>query len=171
MPLRLIVTYGREFLVRPRQDRAMSGIQTALLGLGAALARRGRDVHIFANCPELGSHDGVRFHGRGEFARFTATNCADVLIVVPELLPLLMPVRARARVVWTGNAFTTGDCALTIPWVWGEGRDTRQRVARLYPMSLLGAYLDRVVVGSRWQARHLATVSGMPEDRFTVAYL
>jgi glycosyltransferase involved in cell wall biosynthesis len=136
-----------------------------------ALARRGHDLHLFANCAEVGPHDGVHFHGRAEFARFTEVYRADVLIVVPELLSLLMPAWARARVVWTGNAFSTGDCALTVPWVRSQDRGSRRECARLYPLSLLRAYIDRVVVGSRWQARHLAAASGIPEERFTVAYL
>jgi glycosyltransferase involved in cell wall biosynthesis len=149
----------------------MGGIQTALLGLCTALARRGHDVHLFANCPDPGRHGGVYFHGRGEFARFTRACHADVLIAVPELLPLLMPARARARVVWTGNAFTTGDCALAVPWARGTGRGPRRECARLYPMSLLRPCIDRVVTGSRWQAQHQAAASGIPGDRFTVALL
>src|SRR5205807_10595102 len=120
MPLRLIVNYGRPTLLEPRQDRPMAGIQTALLGLCTALARRGHDVHVFANCHQPGRYAGVCFHARGEFARFARTYLADVLVVIPEVLPLLMPVPARARVVWTGNAFTTGDCALVAPWAWAR---------------------------------------------------
>jgi glycosyltransferase involved in cell wall biosynthesis len=167
----MIVTYGRDFLLRPQQDRAMGGIQTALLGLCTALARRGHDVHVFANCSDPGTHNGAHFHVRSEFARFTKTCRADVLIAIPELLPLLMPVRARVRVVWTGNAFTTGDCALAVPLAWGEGRTPCGEGAHLYPMSLLRPYIDRVVVGSRWQAQHLAAASGIPGEQFTVAYL
>ena len=64
MPLRLIVNYGRPTLLEPRQDRPMAGIQTALLGLCTALARRGHDVHVMANCLQPGRHDGVCFHAR-----------------------------------------------------------------------------------------------------------
>jgi glycosyltransferase involved in cell wall biosynthesis len=141
----------------------MSGIDTALLGLSTALARRGHDVHLFANCPDPGSHDGVHFHDRGEFARFTAVFPADVLIVIPELLPLLMPVRARARVVWTGNAFETGDCALVVPWTGSKG-------ARLFGMTLLHPHADRVLVKSQWQAQYFSKTLGIPVDKFRVVY-
>jgi len=38
-------------------------------------------------------------------------------------------------------------------------------------MASLHPYADRVVVGSRWQARYLAETSGIPGGKFTVAYL
>ena len=65
MSLRLIVTYGRPFKINSEQDRAMSGIQTALLALCNAFGRLGHEVHLFAECRDPGLHDGVHFHGRG----------------------------------------------------------------------------------------------------------
>ena len=170
MPLRLIVTYARDFLVSPLQDRAMGGIQTALLGLGTALARRGHDVHLFANCPETGRHDGVEFHERDELARFAGACPAEVLIVIPEVLPLLMPVRARARVVWSGNAHATGDCAIAGPWDWQHQSTGKRAVARLFSMALLHPYADRLFVKSCWQARYLGENLGIPADKFRVVY-
>jgi glycosyltransferase involved in cell wall biosynthesis len=171
MPLRLIVNYGRDLSVDPRQDRPMAGIQTGLLGLCSALARRGHDVHLFGHCSNPGRHEGVFFHGRGELARYAAAHPADVLLVVPEVLPLLLPVRARARVVWSLNAFEFGDCALAVPWAWAQGIGSRGETARLYPLALLHSYADRIVVGSQWQARYMAETSGIPGGKFTVAYL
>jgi glycosyltransferase involved in cell wall biosynthesis len=171
MPLRLIVNYGRELSLEPQQDLPRAGIQTGLLGLCSALARRGHEVHLFGPCCNPGRYDGVFFHGRGELARFAADHPVDVLLVVPEVLPLLLPVRARARVVWSLNAFKAGDCALAVPWSWAPGIGPGGETARLYPLSLLHPYADRIVVGSRWQARYLAETSGIPGGKFTVAYL
>src|SRR5947209_2370990 len=171
MPLRLIVNYGRPTLLEPRQDRPMAGIQTALLGLCTALARRGHDVHVMANCLQAGRHDGVCFHARGEFAKFTQAYRADVLVVIPEVLPLLMPAPARARVVWTGNAFTTGDCALVAPCTWDKEQGRSGQNARLYSMALLQPYADCIVVGSQWHARQMSDTLGIPSSKFKVAYL
>ena len=169
MPLRVLVSYGRPSVLDPRPDRPMSGIKTALLGLSSALARRGHEVHVFARCPAPRRHGGAEFHDRGGFARFTAGRAADVLIVIPEVLSLLMPVRVRARVVWTGNAFAGGDCALTAPWDWAPELGAAGRTARLYSMALLHPYADRVVAKSRWQAGHLARACGIPTGKFDVA--
>jgi glycosyltransferase involved in cell wall biosynthesis len=166
MPLRLIVNYGRDHSLDPRQDQPMAGIKTGLLALCSALARRGHEVHLFGPCRDPGRHDGVFLRGRSELAEFAAGHPADVLLIVPEVLPLLLPVRARARVVWSLNAFKAGDCALAVPWAWPGGE-----TARLYLLSLLHPYADRFVVGSRWQARYMAETSGIPGDKFTVAYL
>lgn len=171
MPLRLIVNYGRPSVLEPQQDRPMPGIQAALLGLCTALAGRGHDVHVFATCVRPGPHEGVYFHDRGELARFAQTYLADVLLVIPEMLPLLMPVRARARIVWTGNAFMNGDCALVTPWTWTKEAGRNGQNARLYSMVLLQPYVDRVVVGSQWHAQYMSDSLGMPSSMFTVAYL
>src|SRR5215469_134900 len=171
MPLRLIVNYGKPFLLESQQDCPMPGIQTALLGLCTALARRGHDVHVFANCVRPGTHDSVYFHDRREFARFAQIYLADVLVVIPEVLPLLMPVQARARIVWTGNAYKEGDCALVAPGTWASGVRRNRQNARLYPMTLLQPYVDQIVVGSQWHARHMSLTSGIPSSKFIVAYL
>src|SRR5258708_15935299 len=96
----------------------MGGIRTATLALCAALARRGHEVHLFAVCPRPGLRDGIAFHDRAEFAGFGREQSVDALVAIPEVLPLLMPLRARARVVWSGNAFQAGDCALSARWSW-----------------------------------------------------
>ncbi len=98
----------------------MGGIQTALLGLCTALAHCGHDVHVFAKHARPGQHDGVYFHDRGQFAPFAQTYLADALVVIPEVLPLLMPVRARARIVWTGNRIPKGDSALVARGTWAK---------------------------------------------------
>jgi glycosyltransferase involved in cell wall biosynthesis len=42
---------------------------------------------------------------------------------------------------------------------------------RLYPFALLHRFAECVVVGSHWQARHLAETCGIPQSQFVVAYL
>src|SRR5438270_5312095 len=110
MGLRILVNYGRsKELAAGSDDHPMGGIRTAAIGLCTALARRSHDVHLFAPCPNPGLYNGVTYHDRREFARFCDSVTVDVLVVIPDVLPLLMPVRARSRIVWTGNAFKTGD--------------------------------------------------------------
>ena len=149
----------------------MGGIQTALLGLCTALAHCGHDVHVFAKHARPGPHDGVKFHDRGELARFAQTYFADVLVVIPEVLPLLMPVPTRARVVWTLNLIPKGDSALSARWTWANELGRKGQKARLYSMPLWQPYVDRVFVGSEWHARHMSDTLGTPSGMFTVAYL
>jgi glycosyltransferase involved in cell wall biosynthesis len=148
----------------------MGGIQTAALGLAISLARRGHHLHLFGPCKNPGHNYGVTFHDRSEFAEFTERLNIDVLIVIPEVLPLLMPVRARARVVWTGNAHKTGDCALETPWTWAADIGARGKRARLYSMAVLHPYCDRIVFKSQWQAQHAGSACGIPSSKITVRY-
>jgi glycosyltransferase involved in cell wall biosynthesis len=170
--LRILVNYGRDKEVVPgSEDQPMGGIRAAALGLCGALSRRGHDVHLFAPCPSPGSRDGVTFHDRGELAAFASTVNVDVLVIIPDILPLLMPVRARARVVWTGNAFDKGDAALTMPWIWAPELGKKGTVARLYCMDILHPYADDIVVGSEWQAWNQHMRAGIPIEKFSVHHL
>jgi glycosyltransferase involved in cell wall biosynthesis len=173
MRMRILVNYGRPSPLEPEQaspERKMSGIRTAAVALCAALVRRGHEVHLFSRCSRPGVHQGVCFHDRSSFARFTETQPVDVLVVVPEVLPLLMPVRARVRLIWSGNAFEMGDCALAEPWSWAPQLGRAGETARLYSMAHLHQYADRLVVKSEWQARDMQERLGIPAGKFTVAY-
>lgn len=173
MPLRLIVTYGnygKSPLIEQEKDRPMCGCKSALLALCTELSRRGHDVHIFGKGTPPAQPDGVHFHGREEFARLCQTYPPDVLIIIPEMLPLLLPVRARARVVWTGNSSRQGDYGLVAPWVWEKDAGRKGEYARLYSTRLLWPYADRFVVKSQWQARNMNKKFGIPHSMFTVAY-
>ena len=166
----IVFSYGREGRLRPELDRPMGGILTSALGLAISLAQRGHEAHLFGPCKHPGSNYGVTFHDRSEFAEFTKIHNIDVLIVIPEVLPLLMPVRARARVVWTGNAHPTGDCALEAPWTWAVDIGDKGKRARLYSMAVLHPYCDRVVVKSQWQAKHVCSACGIPSSKIAVRY-
>jgi len=170
--VRLILNYGRPHNLSPdRGDgRARGGIVTALLDLAQALVSRGHEVHVFAPLHDPGQVDGVAFHRRSEFAAFTSSTPPDVLICIPELLPLLMPVAARARVMWSGNAHTGGDCALAARWDWAPEIGDRGRRARLYPIRLLHPYVDRLAMKSRWQATYVGTMQGIPAEKFAVLF-
>jgi glycosyltransferase involved in cell wall biosynthesis len=168
MGLRLIVNDGRDVPLLPALGGPAGGIKTAALAVCAGLARRGHEVHLFGRCPAPGRYAGVTFHDGGELARFAAANPADALVLIPELLPLLLPVRARARVVWTGNAYQGGDCALAAAWPWAPGMGRRGARARLYGMAVLHPYTDRVVAKSRWQAAYAVQAAGIPRDKLAV---
>lgn len=170
--MRLILNYGRPHNLSPdRGDgRARGGIVTALLDLAEALASRNHEVHVFAPLHDAAQIGGVAFHHRSEFAAFTDATPPDVLICIPELLPLLMPVTARARVVWSGNAHSGGDCALAARWDWAPQIGDRGRRARLYPIRLLHPYVDRLAMKSRWQANYVGNAQGIPAEKFAVLY-
>lgn len=124
---------------------------------------------MFGRCPEPGVVSSVEFHDRVALAGFAATRAVDALVVIPDLLSLLMPIPARSRVVWTGNAFAGGDCALSSPWVWAPEIGRTGRVARLYPISILERLIDRLVVKSEWQAAYVGHL-GVPVEKVAVIY-
>jgi glycosyltransferase involved in cell wall biosynthesis len=170
--LRLVITYGREAPLDPTRalEGPLSGIRAAALALSVAFARRGHDVHFFSPSARPGRHDGVAFHDRAEFATMADRFDADVLIAIPEILPLLMPLRARARVVWTGNAFATGDSVLAARWDWAPEIGRAGRTARLYSMGLLDSSIDAYVVKSRWQADYVSRSLSIAPEKFLVAF-
>ncbi len=173
MPLRIAVNYGRDAALEPEalnEGRPMGGICTAALALSAALARRGHDVHLFAVCPHPGVRARIVFHDRSEFARFGRGQRVDALVAIPEVLPLLMPLRARARFVWSGNAFQTSDCALSARWSWAPEIGPSGETARLNTLARLHPYADRLMVKSRWQAEYMWSTPGIPGSKFVVAY-
>jgi len=167
-----VITYGRDAPLDPARALAgpLSGIRAAALALCGALARRGHDVHFFSPGARPGRHNGVAFHDRGEFATLADRFEADVLIAIPEILPILMPLRARARVVWTGNAFATGDSVLAARWDWAPEIGRAGRTARLYSTSLLDSSIDAYVVKSRWQADYLSRSLGIAPEKFLLAF-
>ncbi|MBA3473379.1 MAG: glycosyltransferase family 4 protein [Rubrobacter sp.] len=180
MPLQVVVTFGKLGKLLPEQDQPMGGIKTATLGLCYALARRGHDVHLFGQSPYPGRYDGVTFHDRGEFARFGEMYQADVLVAIPEVLPLLMPLRARARVVWSGNihqmnTHQAADYALLVPWSRDSEREgkkpRRGKRARLYDLTRFEPLVDCLIAGSQWQAERVReSLNGLGTE-VTVKYL
>jgi hypothetical protein len=153
-------------------DRPTGGVVAGALGLCFSLAGRGHEVHLFGRCANPGALDGVAFHDRSELVAWGRQHPPDALIVIPELMPLLLPIPTRARVVWSGNAYRLGDYALSAPWEHGKslGRKGEKR-ARLYSLGLLHPAVDRLVVGSEWQADHMHRATGMPRHKITVSYL
>ena len=127
-------------------------------------------IDVFALCDDPGIHRRVRFHRREELAGFAELAQPDAVVVVPDGLPLLFPIRTRARVLWTGNAFSSGDVALSAYWPWAPQLGEVGNTARLYPLSMFGSLIDLVVAKSCWQRRHLSQAMRLPEDRFRVVF-
>ena len=68
MPLRLIVTYGnygKSPLTEQEKDLPMGGCKSALLALSTELARRGHNVHVFAEGAEAGGAPESRTRSLG----------------------------------------------------------------------------------------------------------
>jgi len=168
--MHITFVYGRDSELRAAEgtDRACGGMVAGLLSLSTSLAERGHEVDVFARCDQPGIHRGVRYHAREELAGFAEVVQPDVVVVIPDGLPLLFPIRTRARVLWTGNAFSSGDVALTASWPWATQLGEAGQRARLYPLSLFSSSIDLVVAKSNWQQRHLSEQMGLPEDRFRV---
>lgn len=172
MSLHLTINYGRPGRLDPAggDDRPHGGIVSALLSLSHGLAARGHDVSVFAPVGQSQRVGDVWFHDRSSFAARVGENPPDVLVAIPEVLPLLLPVSARGRAVWSGNAHKGGDCVLATPWAWAPALGERGRRARLWPLGALGGFYDRLLVKSRWQAEYMAATQGIPAGSMTVVY-
>lgn len=168
--LRLVFVDGRPVRWSPAQgpDVARGGITTALLALTRELAARGHDVHVVASVPTSSELADVHFHPRAEFAALLSAPPVDVLVAVPDLVALALPAQARARVAWSGNAFSTGDCLVSAPWEWAPELGKAGRTARLLSVRDLGTSLSGFVAKSQWQAQQQAEITGLPLERFTV---
>jgi glycosyltransferase involved in cell wall biosynthesis len=168
--MRIVFVDGRQVALQPSsgEDRPLPAIQSALLTLTRLLAGRGHEVHVFAWNSAPDEVAGVAFHDRSDLARFARSGAVDALVVVPEVLPLLMPIEARARMVWTGNAYSRGDSAISRRWIWDPEKGKRGRVARLYNLGLFASHVDRIVVGSHWQSRYVHEATGVPMRKLDV---
>ena len=167
--LRLVFVDGRNVRWDPREgeDIPRGGITTALLALTRELTARGHDVHVVAGQAISTEIDGTSFHPKADFASL-CRSVPDAIIAVPDLIPLALPVLARARVAWSGNAFATGDPLVTAPWNWAVGPGKSGRVARILPVSTLCDSLSAFVAKSEWQADQQAAATGLPRELFTV---
>ena len=172
MSLALTINYGRPGRVDPTggDHRPHGGIVSALLSLSHRLATRGHDVSVFGPVGQSQLVGDVWFHDRSSFAARVGENPPDVLVAIPEVLPLLLPVSARGRAVWTGNAHKGGDCALAAPWAWAPDLGERGLRARLWPLAALGWSFDKLLVKSHWQAEYLAATQGVPAGSMAVVY-
>ena len=169
--MRIIVNYGKNKTLVSDDERGMGGVAGSALNLSLALGRRNHDVHLFARCPDPGPLKGIVVHDRSELAEFARAEPADVLILIPQLLCVLMPIPASARVVWTGNAYSRGDAAIHRPWDWAPELGRKGRRVQLYRMDLLHPLVDRVVVGSKWHAGRLSENAAVPAAKVRVIYL
>lgn len=167
-PLRLVFVDGRPVRWDPARDVARGGITTALLALTKELARRGHQVQVVADVDDEAVSEKVHFVPRRRFAALAEDGPVDVLVAVPDLVALALPLPARARVAWTGNAFAAADCLVTSPWHWQDGIGKAGRVARLIGMAILGEFLSAVVAKSQWQADQLAATTGLDRRLFRV---
>jgi glycosyltransferase involved in cell wall biosynthesis len=164
MGLKLLLNYGKDYEIVPDIDVPMEGAKTAAIELAISLASRGHDVHLFAPCRSPGLYQNVYVHDRKQFQSFEDEHELDALILIEGLLPLLMPTRARSRIVWSHNAFRGGDPGLLRDWPGESGR-----TVALYPVPLFASLIDRLIVASEWQAEVKASV--FPPDRISVRYL
>jgi glycosyltransferase involved in cell wall biosynthesis len=171
-PLRLIFVYGKSSRLNPNRspDARGAGIVTALHGLARELAGRGHDVSVFGRVREPAVVDGVAFCDRREISSVTYDAPPDALVVVPDLLPLWLPVPARSRIVWSGNAYLTGDVALTERWPWAPHLGRPGQRARLWPLHLYADLADRIIVKSYWQAEQVGQSSGLPLNKMSVIH-
>jgi glycosyltransferase involved in cell wall biosynthesis len=168
----LIFVYGKSSRLDPHRpaEAAGPGIITALYALTRVLARHGHDVSVVGRISHRAVVDGVAFHDRSELPQLTADSPPDALIVIPDLLSLLLPLPARARIVWSGNAYAIGDVALTERWSWAEDLGRPGRRARLWPLSLYANAIDRFVAKSDWQADQVHRSCGIPLSKMTVIH-
>jgi len=162
--LRILINLGRSERIFRTDEAATTGTLASALDLGSELANRGHDVHLFSSNAETGPFRGMHVHPRNHLADF-AEEPVDVFILTPDLLPLLMPIRARARVVWTGSGYVGGDSLVRFRAQDSEGV---VRWFHLFPVDAVASLVDRMVVGSEWQRGRMHP---FPSDRIRVRNL
>jgi glycosyltransferase involved in cell wall biosynthesis len=171
-PLRLVFVYGKSSRLDPHRSATArgAGIITAVYSLTRTLAARGHDVTVVGRIDRPAVVGGVAWHDRSALPGLATDAPPDALVVVPDLLPLLLPVPARSRVVWSGNAYANGDVALTTKWPWAAHLGRPGERARLWPVGLYPDAVDTYVVKSRWQADQLHLATGFPLERMVVIH-
>jgi glycosyltransferase involved in cell wall biosynthesis len=171
-PLRLVFVYGKSSRLDPHRSATArgAGIITAVYSLSRTLAGHGHDVIVVGRVDRPAVVDGVAWHDRSALPGLATDAPPDALIVVPDLLPLLLPVPARSRVVWSGNAYADGDVVLTKKWPWAEHLGRPGQRARLWPVALYPDVVDTYVVKSRWQADQVNQATGFPLDKMVVIH-
>ena len=141
---------------------------TALLALSRSLVEAGHEVDVVGRCPGPGFYAGVRFVDRYSMITRMGEAPPDVLVCIPELLPLVLPVPARCRLVWSGNAFAGGDVLVSVPYEWAPELGRPGRVARVLPLADVGQVVDAFVAKSRWQVVDQHAATGISIERFHV---
>lgn len=169
---RVIFVFGKSSRLDPHRSPTAkgAGIITALYALTRVLAGRGHDVTVVGRVDQPAVVDRVAWQDRSALVRLALDAPPDALIVIPDLLPLLLPVPARARIAWSGNAYGSGDVLLTKRWPWAEHLGRPGQRARLWPLRHFPGVVDRFVVKSRWQAGQVQETSGIPLDRMAVIH-
>lgn len=127
------------------EERALGGIETAVIRLAAELDRRGHEVTVISKHPNPPLTKPL-YIPESQLGQVRET---DVLIVVREWLPLFSRIKARKRLFWTGDAFDQ-------PHTVGLGD---RRVVQA---------VDGLLAVSNWQADTLAQASGFPRDKMWV---
>src|SRR5215469_249942 len=132
MPLRLVVNYGRPFLLELQQDCAVRVIETVLLGLCTALARGGHDLHVFAKCLRPGLRNGCTF--------IIAASSQNSRRLISQTFRWSFPkyCRSSCRCRLGRGSFgrvtpsRTADCALVASWAWAMEVGRAPQNAGLY---------------------------------------
>lgn len=160
-----IVAEGRPFDPRAAWDEPLGGMQTAVIGVAGALAGLGHRVRVFANVPDEISHQG---------AIYLPVECllpegaeVDALITVRRLLPLLLPIRARTRILWLhdgpGHPLIAQGALFFKTVEAGESRSC----GGLLPLTTVRPLVDRFFAVGGWQAEeHCRRYELPPEDMF-----
>jgi glycosyltransferase involved in cell wall biosynthesis len=171
-PLRLVFVYGKATPLDPHRSATATGagIISALHSLTRILASHSHDVTVVGRIEHPAVVDGVTWWDRRALPGLTTDAPPDALIVIPDLLPLLLPVPARRRLIWSGNAFANGDVAVTRPWPWAEQLGRPGERARLWPVGLYPDVVDTYVVKSRWQADQVNEATGFPLEKMVVIH-
>ena len=133
------------FQARSLEERPLGGTETGIIRLSEALSQRGHEVTVFSDHPNpplssplYAPHRSLQFLGE-----------VDALISVRDWKSLLLPIKARSRVFWTGDAFDQ---------LHSVGIGDR-RVARS---------IDAFLAVSDWHADTMCQRSGFPREKTAV---
>lgn len=133
------------FHAKTLSERPLGGTETGVIYLAEALTRLGVEVTVLSDLPNPPLSKPLYIPHRG----IQFLDEVDVIIGVRDWKTLLLPLKAKKRFFWTGDAYDQ-------PHTVGIGD---YRVAH---------HIDRFLAVSDWQAHTLCETSGFPLEKTAV---
>ncbi|MCB0325280.1 MAG: glycosyltransferase family 4 protein [Bdellovibrionales bacterium] len=126
-------------------ERPLGGMETAVIRLAEALSALGHRVIVLSGLPNPAVAEPLYL----PIAAYGDVGPVDALIAVREWKPLLLPIEAKVKMLWTGDSYDQ-------PQNVGIGD---HRVA---------ARMDYLLAVSDWHAQRLSEESGFPFEKTDV---
>ena len=145
----------------------LGGTETALIGTSRELAKNpDNQVFVCANTPERQTWDDVDYLPLDQLGAWASQNTVDVFISVRSWLPLWFPLRARARIYFSPDAYDQPSLLSAASAQIRIDGQTLQ-VPVLKPAEFFSS-INRVFCVGRWQAGTFDEELGFPREKLLI---